>query len=190
MHGGEMIRLIKLMPNLETPRMVLRKLVPRDASDMYEYSSNSNVTRFLTWTEHESLRYTKQYIRYIISRYRTGDFLDWGIVLKSNDKMIGTCGLTSIDTENSRAEIGYVLNPDYWNNGYASEAVRAVIEYLFNVIGVNKVEARIMTGNLPSASVLKKCGLRFEGCLKQELFVKGRYVDVEHFGICKDEYLI
>ena len=180
--------IIKQMPTLETDRLRLRKLTKHDATDMFEYASLQEVTRFLTWSPHESPAYTKKYVRYLVSQYRSGEFLDWAIALKENDRMIGTCGFTSIDIENSTAEIGYVLNPAYHKNGFASEAVRCVMEYVFGHLEFNRAVARVIEGNEDSVKLLQRLGFRQEGTGIEELFVKGRFVNVMHFAISKKEF--
>lgn len=176
------------MPALETERLELRKLSRYDAEDMYEYSSDPEVPRFLTWEPHESLRYTREYIRFVISRYRTGEYSDWAITLKDSGKMIGTCGFTSVDLLNRRVEIGYVLSGGYRRLGYASEAVVRVMEYAFVELELNRIEARVMEGNAPSVKLLASFGFRHEGTGIKELYVKGNYVNVMHFALCRDEY--
>ncbi|MBR6633674.1 MAG: GNAT family N-acetyltransferase [Clostridia bacterium] len=181
-------RLILRMPTLETERLVLRRLTKKDARDVYEYSSDPNVPKYLTWSVHESYAYTKKYLRFLVSKYKSGEYLDWGIVLKSSGKLIGTCGFTSIDTSHAKGEIGYVLNPSYWNCGYATEAVERVLEYAFNELELNRVEARVMEGNTASVSILNKCNMTHEGTFTQELFVKGEFKNVMHFAICRKDY--
>ena len=182
-------RLIRQMPTLETDRLILRRLTKNDAEDMYEYSSDPEVPRYLTWTPHEDIYYTRKYIKYIISQYKTGEYSDWAITLRSNGKMIGTCGFTSVDLSNSRAEIGYVLHGGYRGRGYASEAVKAVLEYSFNILELNRIEARVMEGNTPSEKLLNTLGFRHEGTGMKELYVKGDFVNVKHFAVCRDEYI-
>ncbi len=177
------------MPTLETSRLILRKIEKDDYKDINEYSSNPEVSRFLTWSEHESLDYTKEYTRYIIKKYKTGEFLDWALVLKANSKMIGTCGFTSFDIANSKAEIGYVISDDYWNNSYATEAVQRVMEYAFLELGINRLEARTMVGNIASEKLLEKCGFCLEGVFTDELYVKGEFRTIKHFAICKKDYM-
>lgn len=182
------LQLLK-MPTLETHRLVLRKLTVRDAEDVYEYSSDPEVPRFLTWNVHDSLKYTKKYLKFLVSKYKSGEYLDWGIALKKTGKIIGTCGFTSVDASNNKGEVGYVLNREYWNQGYATEAVKRVLEYGFNELELNRLEARVMEGNQDSVRVLTKCNMVHEGTFKQELFVKGTYRNIMHFALCKEEYL-
>ncbi len=176
------------MPTIKTERLVLRKMTPLDAKDMYEYSSKSEVTKYLSWTEHESEEYTRQYLKFLKSKYKKGEYLDWGITLKSTGKLIGTCGFTSIDLSNSKGEIGYVLNPEYSGNGYATEAVKAVLEYAFFTLKLNRMEARVMEGNLPSVKLLEKIGMTFEGRGEEEIFVKGEYKNILHYSLLKDRF--
>ena len=99
------------IPTLECDRLVLRRMKRTDAADMYEYAKEECVTEYLLWNPHESERYTEQYLKYIQGKYRDGEFYDWAVILKSENKMIGTCGFTSIDIDNNSAEVGYVISP-------------------------------------------------------------------------------
>ncbi len=180
--------LVRQMPTLETHRLILRKLKVQDAQDMYEYCSDTDTPKFLTWEPHESLKYTKEYIRFVIKKYRTGEYLDWGIILKSSGKLIGTCGFTSIEPENAKGEIGYVLNGAYRNNGYGSEAVNRLLEYSFYELELNRIEARVIENNHPSVALLKKCGFEYEGTFRQEMYLKGEFKNILHYALCKDRY--
>jgi ribosomal-protein-alanine N-acetyltransferase len=173
------------MKDLETDRLVLRKISKKDAPDMYEYAQNPEVSKYLTWYAHESLSYTKRYIRFLKSKYRSGEYFDWGIELKDTGKFIGTCGFSVFDPDNKKAEIGYVLNPEYCNKGYATEAVSKVIKYAFSELHLHRIEARIIKENTVSASVAQKCGLRLEGTAVDELFLKGEYKTILHYALIK-----
>lgn len=181
--------IVKHLPTLETPRLILRKMKKSDAKDMYEYSSKESVTRYLLWNAHEDLKYTKRYLKFLVSKYKTGEYLDWGIILKSENKLIGTCGFTSLDPANAKGEIGYVLNPQYHKNGYALEAVKKIIEYAFDTLDLNRLEARVIKDNAPSHSLLNKCGMKEEGEGREELFLKGEYKNVIHYALLKGERL-
>ena len=169
------------MPCLQTARLYLRPMRIQDAADMYAYASLPQVTRYLLWREHPDIQHTQRYLTYLSGRYRMGEFYDWALVLQESGHMIGTCGFTRIDPDNNVAEVGYVLNPRYWNRGLASEALTAVMHFAFERLGVHRVEARYMKDNLASRRVMEKCGMRFEGVLRAAIFAKGRYEDV---GVC------
>ncbi len=163
------------IPTLKTERLSLRAMHPIDAEDMYDYARRPEVSEFLLWEPHPSVAYTKQYLGYIQSRYALGDFYDWAVIDRESRRMIGTCGFTRIDTVNDTAEIGYVLNPDFWGKGYAVEAAHRVIEFAFSELGVHRIEARFMKGNQASLRVMEKLGMTFEGYHKDAIFVKGKY---------------
>ena len=103
------------MPILETDRLYLRAIKQCDVDDIFEYSSDPKTSKYLLWDVHKSVRYTQEIVDLILAKYRSGEYNDWAIIYKENQKMIGTCGFTNIDAENSNVEIGYVINPKYWN---------------------------------------------------------------------------
>ncbi|NLK39994.1 MAG: GNAT family N-acetyltransferase [Clostridiales bacterium] len=176
------------MPVLETSRLILRRMRPSDCSDMYEYASRSIVTRYLTWNPHKSREYTLQYLEYVSTRYRVGDFFDWAMVLRENKKMIGTCGFTRFDYYNNTAEIGYVLNPDYWGQGIATEAVCEILRFGFVELNLHRIEARYMKDNENSRRVMERCGFKYEGMLRSALYVRKSYEDVGICSILSDEF--
>jgi len=178
------------MPELETERLKLRAIKKSDVNDINEYASNSRTSQYLLWEKHKSLEYTKRFVDIVLAKYKIGDYHDWAIVLKENQKMIGTCGFTRIDEENSVAEIGYVLNPAYWGNGFATEAAKKMVAFAFDVLNVNRVEARFLFGNEASLNVMKKIGMKFEGYLREYQLVKGSYRTVGISSILKREYVL
>ena len=120
-------KLFSHMPTLETDRLVFRALKRTDLYDIHEYSSNPKTTQYLLWEPHPTLEYTHEFIEIVIAKYKSGEYNDWAIVHKKDDKMIGTCGFTRIDEENNVVEIGYVINPQYWGRGIATEAVEKLL---------------------------------------------------------------
>ena len=189
MEKFDMLACFKDPPILRTRRLILRRILKSDAADMYEYSSNPSVTRYLLWEPHESIKYTHRYLAYLQGRYKAGEFYDWAVVDRHSAKMIGTCGFTSFDFSNNSAEVGYVLNPAYWHRGIAAEALSEVLHFAFAILGLNRVEARYMTGNLESRRVMEKCGMQFEGIARGAVFAKGRYVSVGICSVLKSEYI-
>ncbi len=176
------------LPTLESERLVLRKLLFEDAADMFEYAKNPEVSRFLTWSPHESEEYTKAYLRYISQQYRTGSCFDWAIVYKDTRRMIGTCGLVKVDAQNNSAEIGYVINPEYQRRGLVPEAAWEVIRFGFDVMGLERIEARYMIENTPSRKVMEKCCMSFEGVRRSGALVKGVYRDLGICAITREDY--
>ena len=114
-------------------------------------------------------------------KYASGAFNDWGIVLKSTGRLIGTCGYTSFDTDKKTAEIGYVIARDMWGNGYAPEAARCVMRFGRDAFGFEGYFAKMIEGNNASMSVMKKCGMVLEGVYKNSMYIKGEYKTIVIF---------
>ena len=182
-------RIFGRIPTLETERLILRKMKTSDANDMYDYSRRPEVTKYLLWEPHTDISHTIDYLDYLQTRYRVGDFYDWGIVHKKTNRFIGTCGFTVLDFTNNSAEVGYVLNPDFWGQGYAPEALARVMRFGFMDLNIHRIEARYMVGNEKSRRVMEKCGMTFEGVKRSSLYVKGEYHDVGSCAILADEYI-
>ena len=176
------------MPVLETPRLILRKLTMRDAADIYRYSRSRDVARYVLWEAHRTVGESRSYLRYMLKRYRNREPASWGIEWKQTGEIIGTIGFMWIQSDNAAAEVGYSLSRDYWNRGIMTEALRAVIGHGFGSMNLNRIEAQHETGNPASGAVMRKCGMQREGTLRQRLYNKGRYVDVELYAILRREY--
>ncbi len=175
-------------PKIETERLILRHMKVSDARDMYDYARRPQVTRYLLWAPHDSLDYTRSYLKQVERCYRQGTFHDFGVILKENNRLIGTCGFARIDEANSTAEAGYVLNPDYWGKGIATEALSAVIALGFEKRGFNRIESRYMVDNQASRRVMEKNGMSFEGIHRQMIFVRDGYEDIGICAILKQDY--
>ena len=160
----------------------------RDSRDMFEYASDPAVTKYLTWNPHPDEVFTRRYLAYLAGRYRAGEFYDWALILKSQNKMIGTCGFTRIAPETCVGEIGYVLNRAYWGRGLATEAVRRVMAFGFDVLELNRLEARYMDGNIASRRVMEKVGMTFENFLPERMTVRGIPQTIGVCAVTVDEY--
>ncbi len=180
--------IFKSIPQLETERLVLRRMRKSDLFDVFDYASCDEVTRYLLWYPHPDIKFTKRYLSIVDSKYKNGTFYDWAVVDKKSGHMIGTCGFTALDAENNRGEIGYVLNRKFWGRGLAAEAVRAVVTFGFEILGLNRIEAKYIVENKASRRVLEKCSMRFEGVLRNYMRSKGRYIDVAYHSILLEEY--
>ena len=181
-------RIFSRIPELRTERLILRKMRVGDEEDMYAYARKSEVTRYLLWSPHPDIYYTRDYLHYLATRYAAGSFYDWAIVLKSSGRMIGTCGFTAFDCSHDAAEIGYVLNPDYRGQGIAPEAVRAVMAFGFDKLALHRIEARFIEGNEASLRVMEKVGMRFEGYRREAMLIKGVYRTIGYSSILRAEY--
>ena len=180
--------LLTYMPELGTPRLRLRKLTMRDAADIYKYSRDPEVARHVLWDAHRSIGESRAYLRYMLRKYRNREPASWGIEWKETGRIIGTIGFMWIQQDNSAAEIGYSLARDFWNRGIMTEALEAVIRYGFRRLNLNRLEAQHETTNPASGAVMRKCRMQKEGTLRQRLYNKGRYVDVDLYAILRRDY--
>ncbi len=186
--GMTLARFFSKNPRYETERLLLRKLSPEDTEDMYEYASLYETSKYLLWEPHPSPAYTADLIRFLQNEYRTERYSDFAIILKGSGKMIGTVGFTSYDEKNSVMEVGYVISPDYWHRGIATEALKAILSISFNEFNVQRAEAKYMPENVYSRSVMEKCGMTYEGTARGRMLVKGVRRDIAYYSILKDEY--
>lgn len=178
-----------LFPVLETDRLILRRLEKYDAPNMFSYFSKDEVTEYYDLESFTSEIQASELIERFITRYEEKKQIRWAITLKESDELIGTCGFHAIEPEHWKAEIGYELHPSFWGKGIMTEAVSTVIQYGFNVMSLNRIEAFYDPRNISSARVLEKCGFEYEGILKKRYFEKGQFVDAAIAGILKENYL-
>jgi len=177
------------LPMLETERLILRKLSRNDAWDVFQYASDPEVSRYVSWDTHQIIEDSLRFIDSQIQCYETGRVSNWGIVLKKEGKLTGTGGFIKLMLEDSCGEIGYVLSRPYWNRGLMSEAVKAIIGFGFERLSLKRIEARCFVENVASARVMEKAGMTFEGILRESLYAKGRHWDVKLYSILLREYL-
>lgn len=149
---------------LETPRLILRKFVLTDAACMYKnWTNDHQVTKFLTWPTHTSIQDSHDIIHLWMNEYANPKTYQWCIELKEIHEPIGTISVVHMNEEIDCVEIGYCIGRNFWNKGITLEAFAAVIRFLFEEVGVNRIEARHDTNNPNSGKVMMKCGLKYEG---------------------------
>lgn len=176
------------LPTLETERLTLRKFTFDDAQDMFEYSSEPDLTRFVPWETHKSINDTNKFLNYILTQYSQGKLSPWAIEYKEIKKVIGTIDFVAWSTAHHRAEIGFILSKDYWGRGLIVEASSKVIKFGFENMELNKIEASCMVENTQSQRVLQKLGMRLEGILRNKYLIKGKFRDMATYSILKMEY--
>ena len=176
------------LPTLHTARLTLRPARMSDAEDMYEYARDPEVARHVLWDAHQSIHQTRAYLRYLIRQYRNASPATYAITLRDSGKMIGTIGFMWVQTDNRSAEVGYSLSRAYWNQGIMSEALRVIVAFGFEKLGLNRIEAQHESDNPASGRVMAHAGMRHEGTLRQRVYNKGRYSDVELYAIVRSDY--
>jgi [ribosomal protein S5]-alanine N-acetyltransferase len=186
--GGRGDRPFEDLPELETERLLLRKMRLDDARAMFAYASDPEVTRYVLFETHRSIEDSQAFLRLVVEGYERGDFGGWGVVLKDSGAFVGTCGVDyGYAPEHARAELGYVLSREHWGKGLVPEAVRAVIRFGFGRMELNRIQARCIAENTASARVMEKAGMTYEGTLREYQLIKGAYRDMKFYSILRRE---
>lgn len=162
---------------IETSRLILRRAIREDAEPMFRnWASDPEVTKFLTWPAHSSIAVSEMVIRSWFQEYEKESYYQWMIVLKELDEPTGSISVVRQNDRVEEAEIGYCIGRQWWHKGIMTEALSAVIEYLFTEVGMNRVAARHDPNNPHSGGVMRKCGMKYEGT--------NRACDRNNQGIC------
>ena len=149
---------------IETKRLILRKFTLSDADDMYKnWASDDKVTKFLTWPTHTEVEVSRRVIDKWIKDYSNDKNYQWCIELKNTGEAIGSIGVVDYKENIESVEVGYCIGSKYWNQGITSEAFKALIQFFFQEVGVNRIESRHDPLNPNSGKVMLKCGLKYEG---------------------------
>ena len=176
------------LPRLETPRLILRTVTMGDLEDMFAYSSDAEVTRFLRWGPHRALEETESYLCEVLREYEEGENGPWGVEYRETGRLVGSVHLMTISARHSKAEIGFVLSRPYWNRGLMSEALTRVLGYSFEHIGLNRIEGFCLVDNRAGIAVMEKVGMKQEGLLREYLFQKGAFSDFVVYSMLKRDY--
>jgi ribosomal-protein-alanine N-acetyltransferase len=176
-------------PTLETERLVLRRPRMEDAADVFEYGSDPEVTRTVTFVSHATIEDSRAWLARVLERVPAESGLcTFAMELKNTGKMVGTCGIFLDDVRSARAEAAYVLNRAYWGQGLTAEALRAVVDFGFRQLGLNRISAMCLPENTASARVMEKAGMTYEGTLREYMFFKGRYNDLRVYATLRREW--
>lgn len=153
---------------LETQRLILRGFKENDSMDMFlNWANDAEVTKFLTWEPHQSVEETKQLLVNWIKSYSNLDYYQWGIVLKDENRLIGSISAVKIDEDLNTVEIGYCIGKKWWGKGITTEALKRVIEFFFDEVEADNIEARHYIENVNSGKVMKKAGMTYEKTVEE-----------------------
>lgn len=174
---------------LETQRLLLRRAVPEDAQPMFEnWANDPEVTKYLTWPTHSCVEITRMVIDSWIADYEKEDTYQWMIVPKDTPHSpIGTISVVEQNADIGKAEIGYCIGKAWWHQGIMTEALQAVMDFLFDEVGMNRLEARHDPRNPHSGAVMRKCAMQYEGTTRQSDRNNQGICDTSIYGILKQE---
>jgi ribosomal-protein-alanine N-acetyltransferase len=168
-------------PILTTPRLTLRALRPTDLDDLYTYASDPEIDRFTPWEHYKNKDEARANLDDFLSEYEKYGLGAWGIEHTADQRLIGITNISPPHRYDRRSELGYTIARAYWGQGYATEAVRAVIRFGFERLQLYRMEAVILPGNTASRRVLEKAGMRHEGLLRNYQVWRGQPCDLEMY---------
>ena len=173
---------------LETERLILRRFVNEDALSMYQnWAADKEVTKYLTWPPHPNQEVSRKVVEDWVKAYDSKNYYHWAIIPKEKGEPVGSITVVHMNEEISMAHIGYCIGKTWWNNGITSEACKAVMDFLFDIVNVNRIEARHDPRNPNSGKVMKKCGMKYEGTLRSADQNNQGICDVCYYALLKSE---
>lgn len=174
---------------LETTRLILRPFTADDAPAMFaNWASDGEVTKYLTWPTHTDPAVTRTILEDWVSHYADPAWYNWAIVWKETGEAIGNISVVERQAETACFHIGYCLGRAFWHRGIMTEAFSAVIRFLFEEVGALRVDACHDVRNPHSGQVMAKCGLTYEGTLRQRGKNNQGICDAAWYGILKEDY--
>lgn len=179
----------KVYPTLETDRLRLRQLSRLDERAVFEIRNDYQVTKYNIGDAYTQIGQAQKLIQNIRTEYAEHKTIRWGITLKPDNMVIGMVGFNYWDHIDHRGSIGFDLRQDKWRKGIMTEAVREVIHFGFQKMGLNRIEADASIYNVGSITLLQKVGFVQEGVQREQYFEDGNYHDLVLFALLKRDWL-
>ncbi|WP_071704827.1 GNAT family N-acetyltransferase [Murdochiella vaginalis] len=174
---------------IETPRLILRPFTMDDAEAMFRnWHADEEVTKFLTWQAVKSVEETKAVLQSWVTSYADPSFYQWAIELKELQEGIGSLSVVGKEERTDTVHIGYAIGKKWWHKGITTEAFQAIIPFLFQEVGANRIESQHDPNNPHSGQVMKKCGLTYEGTLRQADRSNQGIVDAAIYSLLREEW--
>lgn len=175
---------------LTTERLLLRPFTIEDAEAMLtNWTNDKEVTKYLTWPCHGNIEVSREVLADWTSHYEEKEYYQWAITLKENgSEPIGSIAVVHRDDSIKMVHIGYCIGRRWWHQGITSEALKELIRFFMEEVQVNRVETRHDPRNANSGKVMKKCGMKYEGTLRQADRSNQGICDVAYYGILAEDY--
>jgi ribosomal-protein-alanine N-acetyltransferase len=170
-------------PTLDTERLVLRALRSDDLDDLYSYASDPQIDRFTPWTHYLSREEARADLEEFLAEYERDGLGAWGIEHRTDRRLIGIASFSPPQRHHRRVELGYTIARAYWGQGYATEAVQALIRFGFERMDLVRIEAVVLPDHAASARVLERAGMSFEGLLHSYQIWRGRPRDLRMYAV-------
>ncbi len=175
-------------PELETERLLLRRVHEGDVEQIFEMRSNPETMRYIPRPLITHRDEALEHIGMINDKIDKAEGINWAITRKEDPLLLGIIGHYRIKPEHYRAEIGYMLHPDHHGQGIVTEAIKAVVAYGFDQMKLNSIEAILDPGNGASAAVLEKNGFVKEAHLRENEYFDGKFIDTVIYSLLKNDF--
>jgi ribosomal-protein-alanine N-acetyltransferase len=178
----------KKFPIIDLGDYILREKRDEDVADFFRYYSDPEVNKFILCEMPRDLEEARKELHYWRNVFYQNDGIYFAITKKDTDQLIGSIGLTTFNSYHNRIELSYDLAKEYWRQGICTKAIKAVTQYGFEELRVNRIEAFTAIYNTPSNNLLLKCGFTLEGTLRQHRYHRGTYVDAHSFSLLRQDF--
>ena len=176
-------------PQLESQRLILREMTLGDLDFYFRHFNDPKIIEGTCFLGPKTLDAAKKELeRYCINQFKENKGIRWGVVLKEVGELIGTLGFYDWDKDVRKVEIGYDLEPKYWGLGIMTEALYAVVQFCFETMKLNRIQAIISIGNHHSMNLVRRLGFKKEGVLRQNSFFKESYHNDLCFSLLREEW--
>ncbi len=173
------------IPQLITPRLLLRAIYQSDAQLVHRNLCDSQTVLYSNAAESPSLEKVEQMIEKWEQDFKKQQGIRWGITIKRENAVIGSCGYKKFNKKHKRAEIGYEIFANYRRQGFISEALNSIFQFGFEIMGLNRIEATVDCDNFASISLLQKLGFIEEEILQEYDNHNQRFIDLKLFSLLR-----
>lgn len=173
---------------INTPRLHLRKVCREDAPHFFRFAGSEAVTKYMFWKPHASANESLSSIEKTLSRYEMGNCWRWGIALQETEELIGIIDLLGIDETTKSCTFAYMIAEEFWGRGYATEALRAVLNFAFGQLKLETVWGEHFGPNGGSGAVMRKAGMKYTGTEPGKYEKNGVQYDVPQYRITREEW--
>lgn len=178
------------LPTIESKRLILRPFSLNDASTVQKLAGDKDIAKVTLNIPHPYKdEMAEEWIKKHAEEYNNDKLLTLAITHKKERYLIGAIGIR-LNKKHENGELGYWIGKEYWNNGYCTEAAKAIIKFGFEEMNLNKMYACHLKKNPASGEVMKKVGMKYEGLFRQHVIKWGEFEDLIYYGILKNEYIL
>ena len=177
------------LPAIESERLVLRRVAITDAPEALVYISDPEVVHHVPLVQGLNLKDARAFLQNFLDNYEGKRVAPWGVYLKSDGRHIGICGYENWGPNSDRAEMGFLFARDTWGQGFAREAAQAAIDFGFETMRLNRIEARTKPENVGAQYLLERLGMTLEGVLRENMRWKGAYHDMMMYALLRRDHL-